>query len=101
MDAVKCLRGEQNQLIAAQKGGLPPTTEALYQRQEIKDAYTGFSDLMRETIDDGVPRPVSPAYSDVSLAIQRSLHPPGSGDPQEIVDSLAGKIEVAAEGGLY
>ncbi|HEX6022371.1 MAG TPA: ABC transporter substrate-binding protein [Solirubrobacter sp.] len=101
MDAVKCLRNEQNQLIAAQKGGLPPTTEALYQRQEIKDAYPGFSDLMRETIDDGVPRPVSPAYSDVSLAIQRSLHPPGQGDPQEVVDKMADKVEVVAEGGLY
>jgi hypothetical protein len=37
----------------------------------------------------------------VSLAIQRSLHPPGSGDPQAIVDGLADKIEVAAEGGMY
>jgi multiple sugar transport system substrate-binding protein len=100
-DAAKCLRGQPNQLIAAEKGGLPPTIEAAYDEQAIKDAYPGFTDLMKETVDDGVPRPTSPAYSDVSLAIQRSLHPPGSGDPQETVDKMAEKVEVVAEGGLY
>jgi multiple sugar transport system substrate-binding protein len=101
IDATKCLRSQENQLIAAQKGGLPPTLEAAYQEQAIKEAYPGFSDLMRETIDDGVPRPVSPAYSDVSLAIQRSLHPPSAIEPQQTVEQMADKVEVVAEGGLY
>jgi multiple sugar transport system substrate-binding protein len=100
-EAAKCLRSEPNQITAAQKGGLPPTISALYDRQEIKEAYPDFSDLMRETIDDGAPRPVSPAYSDVSLAIQRTLHPPSSIDPQETIKAMADKVEVVAEGGLY
>jgi multiple sugar transport system substrate-binding protein len=101
MDATKCLRDGPNQLIAAQKGGLPPTIEALYDEQAIKDAYPDFSDLMKETIDDGVPRPVSPAYSDVSLAIQRTLHPPSAIDPPKTIEKMADKVKVVAEGGLY
>ena len=101
MDATKCLRSQENQLIAAQKGGLPPTIEAAYQEQAIKDAYPDFSELMKETIDDGVPRPVSPAYSDVSLAIQRSLHPPAGIEPQQTIEQMADKVKVVAEGGMY
>jgi multiple sugar transport system substrate-binding protein len=100
-DAAKCLRGEPNQLIAAQKGGLPPTLEAAYDNQKIKDAYPGFSDLMKETIDDGVPRPVSPAYSDISLAIQRTLHPESAIQPEQTVDQLRDRIKIAAEGGIF
>jgi multiple sugar transport system substrate-binding protein len=99
--AARCLRGAQNEVIAAQKGGLPPTISRLYDEATIKKAYPGFSDLMRSTINDGVPRPVSPAYSDVSLAIQRTLHPPSSIDPTKTVDKLKDKLKTAADGGLY
>ncbi len=100
-EATKCLRGPENQLINAQKGGLPPTTEALYDDPKIKEAYPGFSDLVRDTIKDGVPRPVTPAYSDVSLAIQRSLHPPSAIDPQKSIENLRDKVKTVSEGGLY
>jgi multiple sugar transport system substrate-binding protein len=100
-DAAKCLRDAQNQTIAAQKGGLPPTSASLYQTAAIKKAYPGFSQLMKRTINDGVPRPVSPAYSDVSLAIQRTLHPPASINPTQTVQTLQDKLKVVAKGGLY
>jgi multiple sugar transport system substrate-binding protein len=101
IEATKCLRSGPNQLIAAEKGGLPPTIEELYDDQVIKDAYPGFSDLMKETINDGVPRPSSPAYADVSLAIQKSLHPPSQIDPQRTIEKMTDKVEVVAEGGLF
>jgi len=100
-DAAKCLRNGQNQTIAAQKGGLPPTSASLYQTPAIKKAYPGFSQLMKQTINEGVPRPVSPAYSDVSLAIQRTLHPPASINPTQTVQTLQDKLKVVAKGGLY
>jgi multiple sugar transport system substrate-binding protein len=100
-DAAKCLRNGQNQTIAAQKGGLPPTSASLYQTAAIKKAYPGFSQLMKQTINEGVPRPVSPAYSDVSLAIQRTLHPPASINPTQTVQTLQDKLKVVAKGGLY
>ena len=74
-------------MIASEKGGLPPTNEALYDDKRIKKAFP-FADLLRETIADGVPRPVTPAYSDISLAIQQTLHPPQDIEPQKTIDDL-------------
>jgi multiple sugar transport system substrate-binding protein len=99
--AATCLRGPENEIIAAQKGGLPPTIASLYDNPKIKAAYPGFTDLMKESIADGVPRPASPAYADVSLAIQSTLHPPASIDPASTVKSLADKIKIVADGGIY
>jgi multiple sugar transport system substrate-binding protein len=99
--AARCLRDAQNQTIAAQKGGLPPTAASLYNTAAIKKAYPGFSQLMKTTINDGVPRPVSPAYSDVSLAIQRTIHPPASINPTKTIQTLKDKLKIVAKGGLY
>ena len=77
-EAIECLVGPENQLTAATLGGLPPTNEAVYDTKDIEKAYPGFSDLIKESIDNAAPRPLTPAYTDLSLAIQRSLHPPAT-----------------------
>ena len=100
-EAAMCLRSEQNQIVNTQKGGLPPTIEALYDNKEIKKAYPGFDDLMKQGIENGVPRPVTPAYSDISLTIQQTLHPPGGIDPNEALDTLSERIDIVKDGGIY
>jgi multiple sugar transport system substrate-binding protein len=100
-EAAKCLRSEQNQIVNTQKGGLPPTIESLYDNEEIKKAYPGFADLMKKGIEEGVPRPVTPAYSDISLTIQQTLHPPGGIDPNEALDTLRERIDIVKDGGIY
>ena len=80
-DAAGCLRRPENQLKATELGGLPPTLEELYTDDVVKKAYPGFAPLMLESIRAAGPRPATPAYSDVSLAIQETLHPAGSLDP--------------------
>src|SRR3954469_19492307 len=79
-EAARCLRQPENQIIASEKGGLPPSNGALYSNARIKKAFP-FAPLMRQTLRDGVPRPVSPAYSDISLAVQKTLHPPRDIEP--------------------
>ena len=74
-EAALCLAQPDNQVVASEKGGLPPTNEKLYDDPRIKKAFP-FADLMRDADRDGAPRPVTPAYSDISLAIQQTLHPP-------------------------
>jgi hypothetical protein len=44
---------------------------------------------------------VLPAYSDISLAIQDKLHPPGDIDPQKAIDDLGDALEKAKEGKLF
>jgi hypothetical protein len=50
---------------------------------------------------DGVSRPVIPTYSDVSLAVQAALHPPGSIDPQNSINTLKDYLKKASEGKLF
>jgi multiple sugar transport system substrate-binding protein len=83
-EAVECLVRPENQIEIASAGGLPPVREDLYDSKEIDEVYPGFAPLMRESIDAAVPRPsASPAYQDLSLAIQRAIHPTTDIDPDD------------------
>jgi multiple sugar transport system substrate-binding protein len=66
----------------------------------VKKAYPGFAGLVQRSIDNAGPRPATPAYQDVSLAIQRSLHPPSSIDPDDVTpkyDELRSALEDAVK----
>ncbi len=99
-EAALCLAQPDNQVIAAEKGGLPPTSEALYDDEKIKKAFP-FAGLLRDTLANGVPRPVTPAYSDISLAIQQTLHPPQDIEPQKTIDDLKSNIDTVSNGGIF
>jgi len=99
-DAAECLASDEHQAIAAELGGLPPTTEAVYEDEKVQKAFP-FSDLLRESIDAAAPRPVTPAYSDISLAIQKSFHPPEGIDPNGLEDTLRDRIDKAGQGEIF
>jgi multiple sugar transport system substrate-binding protein len=82
-EAARCLIGPENQLEVAKLGGLPPVREDLYDRPEMQKVYPGFADEIRQSIKNAAPRPSeSPAYQDLSLAIQRAVHPTTKIDPK-------------------
>jgi len=88
--AVQCLVKPENQIEVAQLSGLPPVRSDLYERSEIEEIYPGFADLIKTSIQDAAPRPsISPAYQDLSLAIQRALHPPTKIDPDNVEPTYA------------
>jgi multiple sugar transport system substrate-binding protein len=99
-EAAKCIANEQHQADAAELGGLPPTTEAVYETEQVKKAYP-FADLLQESIEAAAPRPVTPAYSDISLAIQKTYSPPDGIDPNGIVQRLRDRIDRAVEGKIF
>ena len=99
-DAAECIANEAHQGDAAELGGLPPTTESVYQTEQVEKAFP-FADELRESIDVAAPRPVTPAYSDISLAIQKTYHPPDGISPDNIVDTLRERIELASEGSIF
>ena len=86
-EAAACLSNPESQLTATELDGLPPSNQTLYEDKVVKNAYPGFAQLVQRSIDDAGPRPATPAYQDVSLAIQRSLHPPSSIDPNDVTSS--------------
>jgi multiple sugar transport system substrate-binding protein len=81
--ATECLVKPENQLEVAKLGGLPPVRQDLYDRPEMAKVYPGFADQIRRSIQNAAPRPSeSPAYQDLSLAIQRAVHPTTKIDPK-------------------
>jgi multiple sugar transport system substrate-binding protein len=98
--AAQCLAQPKNQVVASSKGGLPPTTEAAYNDPAVKKGFP-FAALLRESINAAGPRPVEPAYSDVSLAIQKTFHPEEGIQPSKLPDQLKGRLKKAAEGKIF
>jgi multiple sugar transport system substrate-binding protein len=82
-EAIECLVQPENQLEIASAGGLPPVREDLYEEPELEETYPGYADVIFDSIRDAQARPSeAPAYQDVTLAIQRSLHPTDEIDPE-------------------
>jgi multiple sugar transport system substrate-binding protein len=99
-DAAACLAGRQSQLTAVELDGLPPSRSDLYTTKVVTKAYPGFAALVRESIEGSGPRPSSAAYQDVSLAIQRTLHPPDKIDPADadsVYEELKENLEDAVK----
>ena len=65
----------ENQVTAATLGGLPPTDETALRDEGDREGLSRLLGPDQDSIDDAAPRPVTPAYTDLSLAIQRALHP--------------------------
>jgi multiple sugar transport system substrate-binding protein len=99
-DAAACLADEDSQLTAVELDGLPPSRSDLYTSKVVTKAYPGFAGLVKESIEAAGPRPTTPAYQDVSLAVQRTLHPPEKIDPEDtesIYDELKSNLEDAVK----
>jgi multiple sugar transport system substrate-binding protein len=92
--AASCLASENNQRLAAVKGGLPPTITSLYRDSKVREIFP-FADILLETLNNGVQRPQTPLYNDISLAISHTLHPMRSINPEKDVRRLRKKIERA------
>src|SRR4029079_14865971 len=79
----KCLTSPKQQLTVTELDGLAPPRANLYSNKVVTTAFPDFADLVRESIESAGPRPVSPAYQDVSIAVQTALHPPEKIDPED------------------
>jgi multiple sugar transport system substrate-binding protein len=99
-EAALCMTSRKWQDQEAIVEGLPPVMNASYDAPEVRKAYP-FADLLREQLKDSVPRPETPAYADVTLAIQQTLHPPAKIDPQSAIDTLVDRLNTLADGGMY
>lgn len=99
-EAAACLANDQSQLTATELDGLPPSRSTLYSNEAVTEAFPGFAQLIKRSIEESGPRPTSPAYQDVSLAVQRSLHPPSKISPKDATptyEELRANLEDAVE----
>ena len=54
--------------------GNPAAKAAAYDDPKVRKAFP-MADLIRESINDAGPRPITPYYNDVSTSVQITWHP--------------------------
>lgn len=99
-EAAACLANDESQKTAVELDGLPPSRSDLYSDKAVTKAYPGFAQLVKESIEASGPRPTTPAYQDVSLAVQRTLHPPDkidAEDTESLYEELKENVEDAVK----
>jgi multiple sugar transport system substrate-binding protein len=93
-EAVRCLVQPVNQTRDAIKGGLAPVLASIYSQPAFIKAYP-FSALIKAQLEHYGIRPQTPAYADVTAAIQDTLSPTSSIDPGTVVSTLRSDIKNA------
>jgi multiple sugar transport system substrate-binding protein len=88
LQAIECLISpaveKQNMLLS----GNPVSNGSVYDDPDIQKQFP-MAGLMRDSINAGGPRPVTPYYGDVSSSIQRTWHPPASVNPNKAPGAAA------------
>jgi multiple sugar transport system substrate-binding protein len=79
--------------------GLPPVTIDSYSNPQVIKAYP-FASVLLNQLQHATTRPQTPLYSDVTLAIQQTLHPPGAIHPTQDIASLGSCLKKLKAGGL-
>jgi multiple sugar transport system substrate-binding protein len=92
--AIRCLTNLANQKRDAIKGGLPPTIASLYDDPSLAKPYP-FKALIKQQLAKPGIRPQTPAYADVTIAIQKALSPPASIDPSTVANTLRSELKAA------
>jgi multiple sugar transport system substrate-binding protein len=93
--AVNCLTQPDQQRTIATTGGQPSVLRALGDDPAIKEKLP-FLPIMTEQLENAAPRPVTPNYNDLSLAVREVLHPMSSiSNPQSKYTELRDLLEKA------
>ena len=92
VDAVRCLTSTESQKEYFLSSGNPAADSAVYADPQVR-AQWPMADLIRESINDAAPRPITPYYGDVSAAVQRAFHPSADVQPRATPDRAAALIE--------
>jgi multiple sugar transport system substrate-binding protein len=95
-DAVKCLRNADSQKLLAIKAGQPPTIESVYADPEMAKAYP-MRDTILEELKDAAPRPLTPAYQNLSTVVAAQLSPPSAIEPERTATELKTAIQDAID----
>jgi multiple sugar transport system substrate-binding protein len=101
VELIEFLASEESQKKKSLKGSFLPTVSSLYDDSEVTDAVPVVA-LGKEALANARSRPVSPYYSDISLAMQERFNEIFKGEvsAEEGTASLKGEIEdIIAQGG--
>lgn len=79
-EAIQCITSAEHQKLYMLGTGNPAARKAVYDEPEIREMFP-MADLIRESLDNGAPRPITQYYGDISTALQRTWSPPETVTP--------------------
>ena len=94
LDFVKFLVNEENQKFFATQGSLAPVLESLYADQELVTKLP-YLPVLKTSIENAVPRPVTPCYPAVTKAIQENSYSAIKGE--KTVDAALSDMQKSIE----
>jgi multiple sugar transport system substrate-binding protein len=99
LDFVKFLTSEESEKFYATQGSLAPTLTALYEDQELVTKLP-YLPVLKTSIENAVPRPVTPFYPAVTKAIQDNAYPAIKGEKsvESALADMQKSIESAGAG---
>lgn len=74
IEAVRCITSPENNAQYMVESGNPAARDAAYDDPAVREAFP-MADLIRDSINEAAPRPITPYYGDVSTSVQRNWHP--------------------------
>ena len=74
VELVKCITSLESNVQYMVDSGNPAAKAAAYDDPAVRKAFP-MADLIRRSINDAGPRPVTPYYNDVSTSVQITWHP--------------------------
>jgi multiple sugar transport system substrate-binding protein len=98
VQAATCMSSRASQMILAVKGRYAISNGTLYKDPAVLRAEP-FAPVVQKSLLAASLRPASPAYSDISLAVQKTLSPPSAIKPSSSAQELKGKIDKALKSG--
>ena len=91
--AALCMTSAKWQAAGGHQRGPPAGHERDLRRRRRSARSTRSPTCCASSCKDSVVRPATPSYSDVTLAIQDSLHPPAGIDPQKSINTLSDRLQ--------
>ncbi len=92
VEAVRCLASLRRQAEYMAETRNPAARAAAYDDPAVRRVFP-MADLVRESIAEAAPRPLTPFYADVSAAVVREFHPPEAVRPDETPAAAARLVE--------
>jgi multiple sugar transport system substrate-binding protein len=86
--AARCILTDEASAQYMVESGNPAARVAAYEDPEVLEAFP-MASLIRDSINDAAPRPVTPYYGDVSTSVQRTWHPARDVEPQRTPEQSA------------
>ena len=98
-EAAECIASDENQAYYFTTNGNPASSAAVYDDPEVLEAFP-MAPTIRDSLEQAAPRPLTAYYSEISVSLQRTYHPPSSVGPEtgseaaELITAVLAKEEL-------